>query len=151
MEPKYINSEQYKFFKEKGYTKTVDRTSSFSKRSWAEEFAKGKNGEILDDNSYDNDGKVYTVYYQEKIVPFSIEPHHLVEWLRVNHGIWVRAEGDNYGEYWFAKLSVCSKKVWENLELRTKILKSAFYMGEYRSPQEAYSAAFDYIKDKELI
>jgi hypothetical protein len=65
-------------------------------------------------------------------------PEHwqVVEWLRINHGIWVcvnkskDAEDNGWFHYyvdnkWSAKL--------------------------YDTPQEAYSAAFDYIKDNDLI
>jgi len=132
-EPKYATFDQAKWLKEKDFDVEVQ---------WAFD----QNGEDYKDEHWDinYNSPSYNCYSKP-------EQHQVVEWLRVNHGIWVRVEGDNYGEYWFAKLSVCSKKVWENLELRTKILKSAFYMGEYRSPQEAYSAAFDYIKNENLI
>ena len=80
------------------------------------------------------------------------EQWQVVEWLRVNHGIWINVKPDCYGESWYVDLNVCLEKVWENLDKRHEIV-SAFrkFINEHKSPQEAYSAAFDYIKDNNLI
>jgi hypothetical protein len=60
------------------------------------------------------------------------------EWLRVNHGIWTIADYYNNGDknIWFWNIKFNSKETMD---------------GGFNSPQEAYSAAFDYIKDNNLI
>lgn len=70
----------------------------------------------------------------------------VVEWLKENHGIWVSVQPDCYGERWFVRLDTCSKTTWENLELRNKITSScSFIPEEAKTPEEAYSEAFNYI------
>ena len=79
------------------------------------------------------------------------EQHQVVEWLRVNHGIWVYVESDCYGELWYVELTVCSQEVWEDLDKRHGIISAPRkFNNEHKSPQQAYSAAFDYVL-KELI
>lgn len=63
------------------------------------------------------------------------EQWQVIEWLRVNHGIWISALecNDKSGFYW-------------------RILEeSGHSSATFKTPQEAYSAAFNYIKQKELI
>jgi hypothetical protein len=80
------------------------------------------------------------------------EQWQVIEWLRINHSIWVSVEGGISGTCWYAKLSVCSEEVWEDLDKRHDILSAhRKFNNEHKSPQEAYSAAFDYIKDSNLI
>jgi hypothetical protein len=78
------------------------------------------------------------------------EQWQIVEWLRVNHGIHIEVSCDVYGELWYAKLHVCSKEVWEDLDKRHNILTAHHKFNEHKSKQEAYSTAFDHIL-KELI
>lgn len=68
------------------------------------------------------------------------EQHVVVEWLRVNHGIWVFLM-KSYGKN--GKFLYCI----DNSE-DLKLTESNY---SFNSPQEAYSAAFDYIKDNGLI
>jgi hypothetical protein len=79
------------------------------------------------------------------------EQWQVVEWLRVNHGIWVNIECDCYGELWYAKLLVASKERWSDLDKRHDVTSAYRFLGEYKSPQEAYSSAFDYLKKKNLL
>ena len=143
IKPTYVSLEQAKKLKEKGFNEPCD--SIFN-----------KDGEF---QSYKNVGDIRTHFKNnEPINPktwhrydtSAPEQWQVVEWLRVNHGIWINVEADSYGELWYSKLCVCSKKVWENLEVRSKIINSYRHLGEHNSPQEAYSSAFDYIL-KELI
>jgi hypothetical protein len=86
--------------------------------------------------------------YKEYNAP---EQWQIVEWLRINHGIHVEVSCDVYGELWYANLFVCSKEVWEDEDKRHNILSAHNkFINEHKSPQEAYSAAFDYILN-ELI
>ena len=67
------------------------------------------------------------------------EQWEVVEWLRVNHGIWVFVGADAFNK----------KKFWGSvLNLTTDKNKQTRFCS---TPQEAYSAAFDYIKDNNLI
>jgi hypothetical protein len=72
------------------------------------------------------------------------EQWQVVEWLRVNHGIWVESlhRGD-MGDFIF--------KVVELNENNWKKHPHYIHNEGFNSPQEAYSAAFDYIKDNNLI
>jgi predicted oxidoreductase len=80
------------------------------------------------------------------------EQWQVIEWLRVNHGIWVYSECDVYGEYWFPKILPCSKTVWANNELREKIEEFTRHRNLfYKTPKEANSAAFDFIITNNLI
>lgn len=67
----------------------------------------------------------------------------VVIWLCDKHGIWIVVEPDCYGEIWFPRLKVCSKSVWENIELRNKIALAIMY--ECKSPIEAYEKGIKHI------
>jgi len=80
-----------------------------------------------------------------------------IEWLRVNHGIWISVNYIGKESYYGEKNNKCifdiskiptGKSIfnsWENVDKDIK--PKPLY---YSAPQEAYSAAFDYIL-KELI
>jgi hypothetical protein len=75
------------------------------------------------------------VSYCNNYITYSV----VVEWLRVNHGIWVYSYTN--GKIWYA----CIQHTFGDIvELPSRL-------GEHNSPQEAYSAAFDYIKNNNLI
>ena len=75
------------------------------------------------------------VSYCNNYITYSV----VVEWLRVNHGIWVYSYTN--GKIWYAWIQHTFGDI---VELPSRL-------GEHNSPQEAYSAAFDYIKNKNLI
>jgi hypothetical protein len=119
--PAYVSFEQAKWLKEKGfdvltwYCYLKDRTVQFSSGD-------ENDVDLYNHNLWDN----YSMPEQWQVV----------EWLRVNHGIWIcvnkskDAEDNGWFHYyvdnkWSAKL--------------------------YDTPQEAYSAAFDYILNSNLI
>jgi len=70
----------------------------------------------------------------------------VVEWVRVNHGIWVDVTCDVYGNEWFATLAACSEKTWNDSNKRHDIYSAhrEFYKA-CKKPHEAYEGAFDYI------
>jgi len=84
------------------------------------------------------------------------EQWQVVEWLRVNHGIWVTSNplGDEKDwvrwDYKILDLKNPNCSIDYEVSQLTKgyeeLIKNSF-----NSPQQAYSAAFDYIKDKKLI
>jgi len=125
MEPHYVTFEQAKLLKELGFNVPVlNWYHSLSKKFNTNQIKCSMN-KITDNYS-------------------TPEQHQVVEWLRINHGVWVHVEGDCYGEAWFTRLTICSKEKWENLEFRSAVNNSRFYNFN-STPQEAYSAAFDYI------
>jgi hypothetical protein len=74
------------------------------------------------------------------------EQWQVIEWLRVVHGIWVNVKCDCYGEFWYVELLVASKEIWNDLDRRCNIISAhREFLNEHDSPQEAYSAAFDYL------
>jgi hypothetical protein len=80
------------------------------------------------------------------------EQHVVVEWLRVNHGIhigidaWLQEDGSNQG------YDYCVYKTWKDkIDYELKLLNSSTQIKLYNTPQSAYAAAFDYIKDNNLI
>jgi hypothetical protein len=83
--------------------------------------------------SYDIDGNEYKAYHQWE----------LVEWLRVNHGIWINVdvEGRNMDRYRF----ICFRSHSERVSEYSKHIKDDTYNGRYDKPQDALSAAFDYV------
>jgi hypothetical protein len=68
------------------------------------------------------------------------EQHQVVDWLIVNHGIWIEIYMDDDGTFGY----LCSKIIAEGRMDHP-------LMRHFTLPQEAYSAAFDYIKDNNLI
>jgi hypothetical protein len=89
--------------------------------------------------------KHYTENTTEELDELPLDNHHIItefahlcEWLRVNHGIWVETlhRGD-MGDFIF--------KVVELDENNWKKHPHYIHNEGFNSPQEAYSAAFDYI------
>jgi hypothetical protein len=73
-------------------------------------------------------------------------PEHweVVEWLRVNYGIFISCEQNYKGEFW---TQVHKKN--DHIIPRWEVIAANY--DSPNSPQEAYSAAFDYIKNNNLI
>jgi hypothetical protein len=129
-EPKYVTFDQAKWLKEKDFD--INTNTCFHALLGYE---------IEAPMNWDN-GRGYLV---------RPEQHQVVNWLLEKYSIWVYVESDVYGEYWFPKILPASREVWSNLDLRAKIESiTRFANSPYDNPQEAYSAAFDYVL-KELI
>lgn len=85
------------------------------------------------------------------------EQHQVVEWLRVNHGIWVFSypihpfNSDEDNDY--PKTVWISKIISTDYRFEEKFIDAdnGLAINHHHSPQEAYSAAFDYIKNNNLI
>jgi hypothetical protein len=77
------------------------------------------------------------------------EQWQVVEWLRFNHDIWVSVD------WCFSEKKPSTLVKWSfnlsNVGNREKSIILSKTITFYNSPQEAYSAAFDYIKDNNLI
>ncbi len=74
------------------------------------------------------------------------EQWQVVEWLRVNHGIWVYVDTIEYGKWCFYY-----KKLEPNKKYPALNVNGEFGLEDFNSPQEAYSAAFDYVLSNNLI
>jgi hypothetical protein len=69
----------------------------------------------------------------------------VIIWLYEKHGIWISVECDSYGEFWYARLFVASKTVWNNLDKRHEITSSIHkFDNEHKSPKAAYDVAIEY-------
>jgi hypothetical protein len=75
------------------------------------------------------------VSYCNNYITYSV----VVEWLRVNHGIWVRVEPDWDGMWW---AQIKSNSIPHARIGKWQVITAC---APYNSPQEAYSAAFDYV------
>jgi hypothetical protein len=97
------------------------------------------------------------VMHKNSIHPYYSAPEQwqIVEWLRVNHGIWVYASPS----YSRPDDNKTGKWIFEGFEPEVYFIKeveageeipTTLFLATYEHPQKAYSAAFDYIL-KELI
>jgi hypothetical protein len=71
------------------------------------------------------------------------EQWELVEWLRVNHGIWVYVDTHEFGKWCFNYKKIEPTEEYPNINVN-----GAFSVEDFNSPQEALSAAFDYVLNK---
>lgn len=117
IKPKYITFEQAKLLKEKGFNTT---TSAFY---------------FEEDKSFFKTIEVNT----EKGIILAPEQWQVIEWLRVKHSIWIHVYYLTENKCWGWD---CYKYEKENGLLNEPAI--SFKMN-LQSPQEAYSAAFDYI------
>ena len=125
IEAKYTTFEQSKWLKEKGY-KSKSR------------YYDGSGKLVSVPNIPENDYR-HTNNYMQRFRWEAPEQWQLVEWLRLNHGIWI---------------SVFYKRHSENKHYGFNIRQAngiETVLWEFESPQEAYSAAFDYINENNLI
>jgi hypothetical protein len=125
IEPKYSTFEQAKWLKEKGF--------NLPTLNWYHRGNKKFNTNDL-------------LFSMNKLTDNYSAPEQwqVVEWLRVNHGIWV-SPGIitlNGVVKWFPRYFKFASTL---LEISEDI------DGNFDTPQEAYSTAFDYIKDNNLI
>ncbi len=113
METLHTISNQSKWLKEKGFDKWLSdySESHHHLKGWV-----------------DRD-----TYLDEVELPIELFNTLVVEWLRVNHGIWV-----------YVKLGYGHEFVIQKIAAPFEII---YTDGTFKSPQEAYSAAFDYIKE----
>jgi hypothetical protein len=116
-ETKYIDLDRDKWLKEMGFDKWLDTYSE-------------KNHMLS--GWLEND-----LYIDEVELPIELINSLIVEWLRVKHSIWVCVDREEGSAYWKFNIRL----------LQLKGHKYGGFGGEFNSPQEAYSAAFDYIKD----
>jgi len=132
IQPAYVTFEQAKMLKEKGFNLEV--FSYFkSKESVYNDFPYYEQ-EIDDWNSIKYNAPHWPDTYSRP------EQWQVVEWLRVNHGIWIDVTWgtDNEKEVWYFGVS--------KINVKSPIMTKPYF----DTPQEAYTHAFDYVL-KELI
>jgi hypothetical protein len=137
IKPTYVTFEQAKWLKEKGFDveckryyleKDKNLYEGFEHEYWGDYRCKNWNADIIG------------------IKPFhgfcsAPEQHQVVEWLLVNHGIWV-----------FLERGLEPVNFYPVIDNNHQVTSFKYHPPMwYNSSQEAYSAAFDYIKDNNLI
>jgi len=118
IEPKYVTFDQAKWLKEKGF--------NLPTLNWYHRGNKKFNTNDL-------------LFSMNKITDNYSAPEQwqVVEWLRLNHGIWIYVKRGFGWEYFVEKADNSNDLLYND--------------GTFNSPQEAYSAAFDYIKDNRIF
>jgi hypothetical protein len=127
MEPKYIDLDRDKWLKEMGFDKWLDTYSEKNHMlsGWLE-----------------ND-----LYIDEVELPIELINSLIVEWLRVNHGIWIQVSISRYGMFY---CNILQNQPTKNIDVPMSY-EMICQLNDYNTPQEAYSAAFNYIKNNNLI
>ena len=132
IKPTYVTFEQAKLLKEKGFDiKLKDWWISANPhvvKAYYNKFddieSKGHEEMIL---SKEHHSESYNVLHAP-----AYEQWQVVEWLRVNHGIWIN-------------VTIAQETKWEYIIGDIETFDSLYYSPMFNSPQEAYSAAFDYV------
>jgi hypothetical protein len=136
IKPTYATFEQAKWLKEKDFNENCLAFYGKPNKALYEPILNGEN-KIKKDNWNDEIKK-----YNNRIS--APEQWQVVEWLRVNHGIHV-----------FYLFEIETKKysweVWDDKKEQNHSYNTDSSKWDFNSPQEAISAAFDYIKDYNLI
>ncbi len=136
---KHVDSETAKWLKEKGFNKECKQI--FYGDSDDEDLLKNNEPNIPSNNYVLSEFDCYAPIISD-----------VVDWLSEKHGIWVQVEPDYCGDLWYVILKVCSKEVWENINKRHEIISAhRKFINEHKSPKEAYQAAFNYIRNNNLI
>jgi hypothetical protein len=141
IQPAYATPEQAKKLKEKGFDLECNSFYNFHKpqinglrglvtpREHNSGIYQDHNGETEDDD----------------LICSAPEQWQIVEWLRINHGIWISIQiGHDENKVWY---NVYLEKI--ELTYEFEPINNDFDIGG-DTPQEAYSAAFDHILN-ELI
>jgi len=144
IEPQYVTFEQSKWLKEKGFDVPCQYLYIAGKYRI----------------NYEKEGDLFNNGMPSLQIPnewyLAPEQHVVVEWLRVNHGFWISVRKiDGFQDLYYYTITgsngfknghIITVEEWDD-EMCDKMGYNNKY---FNSPQEAYSAAFDYIKEKEL-
>jgi hypothetical protein len=146
IQPVYVTFEQAKWLKEKGFDEHCYRTYNHQQELSPFPITENMGGEKVDPLSYKWNNSA--IHSSNTTAP---EQWQVVEWLRVNHGIWVSVHlelcrGYEGYDFNFEYLNDKEKTIKEQEKQYKELGETVF-----NSPQEAYSAAFDYIRLNNLI
>jgi hypothetical protein len=123
IKPTYITFEQAKLLANKGYPQKEC----------------GQGYTLDGQDSFD-----YTIDWLNKKAIAKPEQHVVVEWLRINHGIWVQGPFPINNGKWEWVIFLLNEPL-ENTDGYKNIMSLHTKQRQFNSPQEAYSAAFDYV------
>lgn len=130
IEPVYVTFEQAKKLKEKSFDVNVESCSyGHSKNeNWVykvhPEFPGWK-------------GRIREAYFENE-EPLLIPEHwQVVEWLRLNHGIWIFSDYGKKNNNWYNNIQL--------LPTQTKHVERILWQDGFNSPKEATLAAIDYV------
>jgi len=124
IEPTYVTFEQAKLLKEKGFDISTNTIFQYNEEeNW---------------NRIERMPKYYAQGCSQCSRP---EQWQVVEWMRVKHGIWINTGiiTLNGGVMWFPEYIIIHNST---IELPKQI------EGNFTTPQQAYSSAFDYVLTK---
>ena len=127
---KYVTFEQAKWLKEKGMY-----LDGYLQDVWLGNKYEKKRGKIVE-------APVFGLGSSSKLP----EQHQVVDWLLEKHGIWVSV-GNVYSEYTHWAYGIGK----ENKGMILPFRQGQDSHDYFNSPQQAYSAAFDYIRNNNLI
>jgi hypothetical protein len=145
IKPTYITFEQAKWLKEKGLNDHFYRRRGEDSTRWVsckycyDPLDESKTLQLWSWNIESS-----TKERLERLIS-APEQWQVVEWLRINHGIWVSVNIAMDDKWYFELYNLKDKR---NAEI---IIEDENVTDFHNSPQEAYSAAFDYIKNNNLI
>jgi hypothetical protein len=126
IKPRHVNSEQAKLLKEKGF----DIECRMCIEEGDERPLPFNCGNTIHKNSLHP-------YYSAP------EQWQVVEWLRVKHGVWIFSDYGKKTKNWYYNIQF--------LPTQTTHIERILWQDGFETPQEAYSAAFDYILNNDLI
>ncbi len=127
----YVTFEQAKKLKEKGFDVNVESCdyAHSENENWVykvhPEFPGWK-------------GRIREAYFENKEPLLRPEHWQVIEWLRINHGIWITV-ANVYSEYTHWAFTIGKNGKGQIVPFRQDQDKSDYF----KIPQEAYSAAFD--------
>ena len=125
----------------------IENNVTFEQAKWLKEkgFKIGSNRGYLPNGELSYSQYASLCYNDEEDYPTRYsapEQWQVVEWLRVNHGIWV----------WVRPYKDHAADNNDPIQHQMNVYKNGVTVSkEFNSHEESYSAAFDYIKDNNLI
>lgn len=131
---KYTTYEQAKWLKEKGYEIATDEVLFCRDEINNIEEHQIKNRDVI----Y-NGGTFYVVDEDEYRV---YEQHQVVDWLLEEHGIWVSVSQVQQQDTFTWEVVQSNKEKWYSID---------WCGDDFGSPKDAYSSAFDYIRENVLL
>lgn len=138
-----VSTKIVKLLKEKGFDLNYKiKYACFSRNPDATKFCREYPNKLSDDSfyvdeSYDNEGSVYSCYItlnEFENIPTIAD---VVMWLYEKYDIWIQPyrssdDGDGYPYFW------CE------INNKGKIIESTHFGGWFKAPKEAYEAAFEH-------